>query len=348
MKKSTKVWLLLGILLIVFGGMLATIAYVVSDGRVGVVDTGYGLHYAYDKDWDDKKGAVLRKQNTVDVDAFQKARLDISYADVDWVASDRFAVEYDVWGKAREPRIEHKNNTLYVNFDYSLRSAGWGWFQFNPFFWLGDWGSDAGAAGNHITIYYPEGTQFDTLTCSNGFGELRMDALEMDALRVSVSYGSAYLHDVQVQGKSGLDADFSDVFIDGLQTERMEINMSYGSGQIRNLQVDNGMDVENSFGELFIEGTLHGKSEFSKDYGSLELDLSLPKENYALDVETSFGEVRLDGLLQGGDFEMSGGPDALRIDNSFGDVAVRFGKEQAASPQNSHRQSRSKAEKANR
>lgn len=97
--KNKKIWLFLSL-----GCILSGIFFLFAGTLLGGIPGFYvdrtGVHTS--REAADQRRNVF--QNTVELDAFDRIELDVSYVeDVALVPSDRYAVEYRTWGSAEEP-----------------------------------------------------------------------------------------------------------------------------------------------------------------------------------------------------------------------------------------------------
>ncbi|MBC8546421.1 DUF4097 family beta strand repeat protein [Clostridiaceae bacterium NSJ-31] len=351
MKKSTKVVLGISAGLILLGGVLAAAGYAMAGGNIGVYYSNGQLYH------NGRAGAVVSR--TVETGRFTSLDITADLAGVKMIASDHYGVEYRLATAGREPVCRVTGDgALYFD-----QSGDWdgGGGSINLFGWRGRGWKDAGE--QYLHIYYPADVEFDQVKIEVGAGDLKLKDLAVKGkvelevnlgeltvenvttglLDAETNAGGARLSGVRARTLS-VESDLGSIELDNVTAEQTTVSASSGStaisgGSLGKTELDSNfgeikvkgaktgeLSVDCDSGSIDLEGEFAGNIEVSSDFGSVSLRSSLPASDYNLDLQTDFGSVRLDGAKQENPcVKDSGGRYRLSVENSSGDIDVKFG-----------------------
>jgi len=155
-----------------------------------------------------------------------------------------------------------------------------------------------------LTLYLPEGSEFDTVDIKTGAAKLTADALSAKTVKLQLGAGDVTF--------GRLDAT-SSAIIEG------------GAGKISvNSGILNNLDLTMGIGELNLKGSLVGNSEFVLGVGASNITLIGKKSDYKIEIQKGIGSITVDGEAVT-DFENSGsGGSSLKIEGGVGSINLNF------------------------
>lgn len=278
---------------------------------------------------------TTKHEETVELSAFQNLEIDIDNADIEFVASDRFALYHCYYGNYYEFQYEQQGDTLCVwdkaNQQVQIRTSGFNFFgiTFNSesgiFF-------DGETKPNQVKLYYPKDTRFDSVAMEASYGDVKIPALNAskaelqlssgdgsfreiyaDSLRIVDSYGDvSFLNSQPFEAQEAVfDLSSGDLKVENLSAKEFSVNDSYGDVKLKNLTCT-GLKVKMSSGDLRLDTLAAGTAEFTNSYGEVYgSDVTI---STSLSVDASSGDVELSGSL----------PGKSKIHASYGDVQLRL------------------------
>lgn len=159
---------------------------------------------------------------------------------------------------------------------------------------------------NNVTVilYVPEGFVFDDAKIETGAGEMKIDALSSDVLKLSLGAGETEIKNLTANSRADIDGGVGELTIDG--------------GTLRNLQLEMGV------GELTLKSRIVGKSDLDFGIGEANLTLLGSREDYQIELDKGIGEAKLEGESMKDDSVYGAGENHLEIDSGIGEMNIRF------------------------
>ena len=154
-KENSKMKTFTKVALVIAGVSLAAgIALTVTGA---IINRGKPIHMYYDHGFHiDSEGKVLEMQKTV-VDDFSDIVIDVPAADIKFIESDEYAVEYKL--QAREMTCESKDGTLTVSSNRKKFDINLNFFNFNN-------------EDYFVNVYYPKGADFGRVDLDSSAGDV--------------------------------------------------------------------------------------------------------------------------------------------------------------------------------
>lgn len=228
------------------------------------------------------------------VEDFSAVDVECDMGDVEFIEGEKFIVETSYEKKLEAPGVEVKNGTLYVT---PQKNRRW-WFD------LGIFGKPS-YEDTTIKIYYPKGTVFKNVKVETNMGDAKLSGLQAERVDIVSDYGDLELN--------GLTADFL----------RLEASMGNAAG--REMQTK-GADIQCDMGEVELAGAFAGTTKIRCDMGSCELDTHLDKNSYAIHTEVDMGECTIDGEEVGDTHTVvnAEAKNKLNVESDSGDIEINF------------------------
>lgn len=204
----------------------------------------------------------------------------ISAADLRVKTSDKFSVESD-----------HKYISVGVNDETLCITETKKVFSLSP-------------KGVTVILYVPESFVFDDAQIETGAGEVKIDALSADVLRLSLGAGEAEINNLTANSRADIEGGAGELTING--------------GTLCNLALDMGV------GELTLKSRIEGKSDLNYGIGEANLTLLGRREDYQIELDKGIGEARLEGENMRDDSVYGAGRNLIEIDGGIGEINIRF------------------------
>lgn len=272
--KSKKMWLaasgvciILGIIILMTGKLLG--------GKPGFYINGKGVHTAGEE--------TEPVRGMEELGEFDRMEVDVDYADVEIVASDRFAVEYCLTGDKGEPVCEVKNGKFTFKEGEYTRIIDMGFFIDT---------SDVGKGepDYYVKIEVPKDEKLSEAELRVESGDLKIVDFQVDELEIVNEYG-----DVSVDKFTGkgfmLNQDSGDAFIGSLTAEHIGIESEYGNIRIEEAGGGSLAAVLDS-GDCRILKLAVSEAEIKNEYGNVTLAAAGDLETYELELYTEYGRIR--------------------------------------------------------
>ena len=323
--KNKKIWLFLSL-----GCILSGIFFLFAGTLLGGIPGFYvdrtGVHTS--REAADQRRNVF--QNTVELDAFDRIELDVSYVeDVALVPSDRYAVEYRTWGSSEEPVCRVEDGRLLFREGPFSGSDSRIWFLYaDP---GSEYTRELEPGPYYVTIEYPADQTFTDVVIRMESGDLKLPRLQADTLDIRDEDG-----DVSLEGYTGtalnlfrssgnltagtvaaeqaqLESEYGDVDLDGYTGSSLEIHMSSGNLSLGSVEAER-MEIHNEYGEVlidqaagdsltadlssgaFLTNGLDIKTlKVQNEYGTVRIRLSEDLSGYGYRLKTEYGSILLDG-----------------------------------------------------
>ncbi len=348
MKNSTKMILAGSLCLLIMGSIFFVIGMLLG-GTPSFRLNNRGVEL-------DKSNKVFSLEKTK-IDKFSKADLDIEYADVSFVESDDYYIEY-YYNSDSEPDYKVENGKLSFR---DSNKAGVGVYNFDISFF------SYKSAENKVVVYIPKAAYFDDvlikvasgdvnvegmntamLTLKNSFGDIEMVQIAADTANIELSSGKLTVNGLDSKEYT-IKNSFGNVSLDGVNTNSLftdtygEIELSSGNLEINKLFTDT-LKIENSYGNIAMKdidtkeltgdlssgdflinnGSLKN-AVIDSEFGDIELNLKGNEKEYALDLETSFGDITRNDYQEGDSYNNhNDSTDAISVSAGSGDIELNF------------------------
>ncbi len=279
MKKSTKITLIVALVLMLVGGIVALVCMVLGGD---LDDLSFHIRGPYIQEQEETVdgvdlSALLTSDDTVETWTFEGQEihgleLDLEAGTLHLQNGDTYKVM--VQNGRRGLRCEVKNGVLQLK-------------ETDSIYTLLDW------SGNHtptILVMIPESARLETVQVSVGAGNVQAQALQTKNLDIDVDAGNFSCQQLEIQGRCQIDVDA-------------------GSVMIEDGQIQGGLQVDVDAGMISYAGALESDWQVDVDAGSVELTLAGVLEDYDYQIEYELGNVYLDGQ------EYSGMSDEVYLDH---------------------------------
>lgn len=207
-------------------------------------------------------------------------KIDIMYAEFIIKDADSFSVESNIKDLTVETDDE---GTLTVKEDKSFTSK---------------------TNGKKLTLYVPEGTQFEKAVISTGAGAVNISSLFADVLDLDLGAGQVLIEEVKVSDRADIDG---------------------GAGEIRinNAEI-NDLDIDMGVGSLRFTGKLTGKCDFDLGIGETRLTLLGSSDDYRIKLDKGIGEARIGGQKVSSGTVYGTGDNRIDIEGGIGEIRIDF------------------------
>lgn len=155
-----------------------------------------------------------------------------------------------------------------------------------------------------VIIYLPEDMeQIEEVKMDIGAGTIFIENLKTKNLYFELGAGNVTIDSMTVSKKMILNGGAGNI----------EIN----SGKIANADVDLGV------GKTTIKSDFTGNSKIDTGIGELNLDLTLPKEDYKINVNKGIGEIRFNGKSIEDDTSLGNGTNYIKVSGGVGGINIK-------------------------
>lgn len=155
-----------------------------------------------------------------------------------------------------------------------------------------------------VIIYLPEDMeQIEEVKMDIGAGTIFIENLKTKNLYFELGAGTVTVDSMTVSKKMRLNGGAGNI----------EIN----SGKIANADVDLGV------GKTTIKSDFTGNSKIDTGIGELNLDLTLPKEDYKINVNKGIGEIRFNGKSIEDDTSLGNGTNYIKVSGGVGGINIK-------------------------
>ncbi|MCH5187475.1 MAG: DUF4097 family beta strand repeat protein [Oscillospiraceae bacterium] len=194
----------------------------------------------------------------------------------------------------------------------------------------------------NITVYYPEGSNFNSVNIENSFGDMKISGLSCSELNITASAG-----DIELAGIAAVISlvqnEFGEIDVHGLSGDSAEFILSAGDLSLENVTENISLKVQNHFGDVDIAAVSAGnisitnnngdvamtgfsaqKVDITDDFGDIDLKKPENPEGTSFDLLTDFGDIEVFGRDYGSRaiIEKADGP-SVTARNNCGDITVK-------------------------
>lgn len=266
MKKSTKIALIIAGVLVVTGIIMMVIGSI-NDGMAAICwDREEHKLVVYNKD------EILHSQSKVKIDEFDSILIDSWDADVEFIPSDDYYIEYCV----SAPK----------DFDYEIVDGRLTFMEDNSrYFYLtlsNIFEATAMTDDRYVKIYYPRDAAMRTVEVNLEMGSLDIDYLNMEYANIELEMGEL---DVEASDINVMCAalDMGGMDIDDSNIGSMTADLDMGGIELENTSIENSMTVSLEMGSVDAELVRTDGNGKSIEYG------------YKMD--TDMGSIKVDGKV---------------------------------------------------
>lgn len=231
---------------------------------------------------------------SMEVEPFSSIDLDCDMGSVELIQSDSFSVEMSYDKKVGAPEVAVEGETLDIT---SQWHKGW-WLNFNVF-------KGRDYADTKVKIYYPKGTVFKNVQLENDMGDINLKGVQAEAINVVSNCG--------------------DVKLDGIEVDSLRMECDMGDMDAQNIQTK-GVDVEANMGNIKLTGALGGTTKVSCDMGECVLETKLDKKSYSIHTDIDMGECSINGQNVGSAHTIVNdtAENNINVESNAGDVEINF------------------------
>lgn len=281
--KGKKTWLAVSGVCVILGIVILMIGRLFG-GEPGFFVDGKGIHTARSE----KETEPIR--GIEELGEFNRMELDVDYADVEVVASDRFAVEYCLTGGEGEPVCEVKNGKFTFKEGDDTRIVNMGFFA-------GASNTEKSEPDYYVRVEVPEDAKLSGASLYVESGDLKITDFQADELEIEDEYGDVSLD--RFNGKEfKLKQDSGNTSAGLLRAEHIEVKNGYGNVRIEEAEGDSLTTVLES-GDCRILRLAVSDAEIKNEYGNIILAAAGDIETYKLDLYTEYGRIYVENEVKG-------------------------------------------------
>lgn len=321
--KKTKLWLIIGVILMVAGIGLAAV------GTVSGATWNWRFNFS---DFKIHTGSDNYIKETKTLEAFDKLIIDTSTIDINITKGNEYSITYFV-PEDRKPEISSKNGVTTINFekDNSITFLDFS-FMFNH------------EENSYVNITIPDSEAVKVIDITSSTADIKISSLSIDG-KISTSTGDIRLEKNKM-GDMGFSVSTGDIYIDNCSIDSLETKASTGEVKLTNSIITGKYTSKTSTGDVTISGseldgfTLSGSTsdvtvssstieniKLETSTGDIKLGLNGTEDEYSIEIYTSTGDIDIDGE----EFEKkykktASGTNSININTSTGDVDIDFGK----------------------
>lgn len=292
--------------------ILAVVGAVIVVGGMGVAALGAVLGGAVVKGQKNtnsitKDGRVYH-QETVDLSAFSQLVVNLDVAEIDLQPSPNgewkaISLYTDALPK---PEFIQENGKLVVNskpLEMNLIPKS--------------------NQSREITIYYPQGTTFESVEFTASAIEVDVQDLSTKNLVLDAGAGSFNLKRVQAD-TARLDCNAAEIELVDCRFLKMSAKAQAGDIEAEGLYTQE-LDMNCNAASVKLEGELLGESRIEVNMGDIELELYSPKESYTLDLSGNLSDITIDGKHYTGSVSQQGsGANKITGKSNAGAISLEF------------------------
>ena len=158
--------------------------------------------------------------------------------------------------------------------------------------------------GVTVVLYIPADFVFDEVTMETGAGQVKIDTLSADVLKLSLGAGEVEIQNLTATTRADIEGGAGE--------------MTIGGGLLRNLNLDMGV------GELKLRSRIEGSSQLNFGVGEAELTLVGSREDYQIELDKGICEAKLEGEAMRDDSVYGSGENRIEIDSGIGEIEIDF------------------------
>ncbi len=155
-----------------------------------------------------------------------------------------------------------------------------------------------------IKVTIPRDGQFKEVKITTGAGNMEIEGLKADVLKLGIGAGNAKIKQVTAYKKADIDGGVGKVTI---------VDASF-----------NDLDLDVGVGNFKLSGKLTGDSDIDCGVGKLELAVLGKQEDYTIKAKKGIGNFKIDGHSVAEDTTIGNGNYRIQIDAGVGKTEVYF------------------------
>ncbi|MBR5425175.1 MAG: DUF4097 family beta strand repeat protein [Clostridiales bacterium] len=298
MKTFTKVALITAGITLSAGIALSVVGIIANKGKT--------IHMYYDKGFHLDSEGHIHEQKKMVVDDFSNVSIDVGAADVKFIESNEYAIEYKL--EAKEVTAESKDDTLTITSHKHKFSVNFSWFNFNDNDYF-------------VYVYYPKGADFKDVLIDTSAGDVIIDnGFDCDKISFDLSAGDVKINNVN--GALTVDMSAGDFEAKNCKFGVVDFDLSAGDVDLDKCTVAGGK-VDMSAGDFDAKAlTLTASLEVDMSAGDCTIEF-VDGQKIGYEIDISAGSCRINGEKRGDEFTMKDGYDVvLTADLSAGSVEI--------------------------
>lgn len=155
-----------------------------------------------------------------------------------------------------------------------------------------------------VTVTIPKGTIFQAAEIGAGAGEVIIEELIADSLKIELGAGELQAQTLIANNSARIDGGAG--------------SASITDGALHNAVLDMGV------GELDYSGTLTGFSRVDYGIGEAQLSLTGGENDYQIALDKGVGEATINGMKMGDNSVYGTGANQIEIDGGIGEIDISF------------------------
>jgi len=196
-----------------------------------------------------------------------------------------------------------------------------------------------------IKIYVPADKEFDNVSITNDFGDIKLNEMTTDKLMILSNDGDIDIKDIQSNTVT-IQNDFGDTNASNVKINNLTLEINDGDAEFNSVNIakeatlsndfgeislrdftSHGTKIESSDGEIYINGELLGKTNIESSFGDMKLELTNKETELNYHIQNDFGDI----VVNGEEFETKTTnnvdmDDKITILSSDGDVEISLDK----------------------
>ncbi|MBO4746567.1 MAG: DUF4097 family beta strand repeat protein [Clostridiales bacterium] len=298
MKTFTKVALITAGISLSAGIALSVAGALANGGKPIRMYYDHGFHV-------DSEGHIHEQKKTV-VDDFSNILIDVNAADVRFIESDEYAIEYKI--EAKDVTAESVNDTLTISSHKHKFEINFSWFNFND--------NDC-----FVYVYYPKGADFKDVLIDTSAGDINIEkGFDCDKISFNSSAGDVTINNVN--GALDVDLSAGDFEATNCKFGYSVFDLSAGDVDLTNCTIAGG-ELDMSAGDFDAKAlTLTASFDVDMSAGDCTIEF-VDGQKIGYDIDISAGTARINGEKRGDEFTMKDGyAIVLTADLSAGNVEI--------------------------
>ena len=245
--------------------------------------------------------------DTVDLDDFDKAKIDLSSIDMIIEKGSDYKLEYRVY-EEDVPKYNVSGDKL------TLTQPR------NTSFFMFDFRTVADREKEYYKLTLPDDLEDLDLVVSSG--DITINGINIDG-RIDLSSG-----DININDSEGKDLEITTssgcITIANAEYKKLRFDVSSGDVKITDSGIDK-LKGESSSGYQTFDGLKTDEIDLRASSGDITLTIDGDEDDYSFDIDTSSGDIKVGDKKMEDDYESGDGKKgSIKIDTSSGNVTVNF------------------------
>lgn len=245
--------------------------------------------------------------DTVDLDDFDKAKIDLSSIDMIIEKGSDYKLEYRVY-EEDVPRFDVSGGKL------TLTQPS------NTSFFMFDFRTVADRDKEYYKLTIPD--DLDDLDLVVSSADITINGVNIDG-RIDLSSG-----DININDSEGKDLEITTssgcITIADAEYKKLKFDVSSGDVKVTDSEIDK-LKGESSSGYQTFDGLKTDEVDLRASSGDITLGIIGDEDDYSFDIDTSSGDIRIGDKKMEDDYETGDGKKgSIKADTSSGSVTVNF------------------------